>query len=73
MSKKIAENPHALTLDVKTGRGAFLREWEQSLALAQVMVAAGEGAGTGVGGDGGGVGADVGELLQVQEQCSGRP
>lgn len=45
MSKKIAENPHALTLDVKTGRGAFLREWEQSLALAQVMVAAGEGAG----------------------------
>jgi len=45
MSKKIAENPDALTLDVKTGRGAFLREWEQSLALAQVMIAAGEGAG----------------------------
>jgi len=45
MSKKIAENPDALTLDVKTGRGAFLQDWEQSLALAEVMVAAGEGAG----------------------------
>ena len=45
MSKKIAENPDVLVLDVKTGSGAFLRDPKQSLELAEVMVAAGEGAG----------------------------
>ena len=45
MSKKIAENPDYLVLDVKTGSGAFLRDWEDTVELAKVMVAAGEGAG----------------------------
>ena len=37
MSKKIAENPDSLFLDVKSGRGAFLRDWDQTVALAQVV------------------------------------
>ena len=37
-SKKIAENPDVLVLDVKTGRGAFLKTFDESVALAQVMV-----------------------------------
>ena len=46
MSKKIAENPaHGLVLDVKTGSGAFLRDFDASVALAEAMVAAGNGAG----------------------------
>ena len=42
MSKKLAENPDSLVLDVKTGRGAFNHEFEESLALAKSMIAAGE-------------------------------
>ena len=45
MSKKLAENPEHLVLDVKTGKGAFLKEWEGSVSLARAMIAAGEGAG----------------------------
>lgn len=45
MSKKLAENPDALVLDVKTGRGAFLKEFDESVALAKSMVKAGENAG----------------------------
>lgn len=42
MSKKLAEGPDALLLDVKTGDGAFLPEWESAHKLAQAMLAAGE-------------------------------
>lgn len=44
MCKKIAENPDALLLDVKTGNGAFMQETEDALELARLMIAAGEGA-----------------------------
>src|SRR5437016_3238491 len=42
MSKKLAEGLNALVLDVKRGSGAFLPKVEQSLALAQTMIAARE-------------------------------
>src|SRR2546422_578683 len=42
MSKKLAEGLNALVLDVKRGSGAFLAKLEQSLALAQTMIALGE-------------------------------
>ena len=46
MSKKIAENPsEGLVLDVKTGSGAFLQDWDASVALGDAMVGAGNGAG----------------------------
>src|SRR3989442_172057 len=42
MSKKLAEGLNALVLDVKRGSGAFLRKLEDSLELAQTMIALGE-------------------------------
>lgn len=42
MSKKLAEGPDALLLDVKTGDGAFLPDWESAHKLAAAMLAAGE-------------------------------
>ena len=42
MSKKLAEGPDALLLDVKTGDGAFLPEWDTAHKLAQAMLSAGE-------------------------------
>src|SRR6184192_884342 len=39
MSKKLAEGLNALVLDVKRGTGAFLARVEQSLELAQTMIA----------------------------------
>ncbi|HOP49126.1 MAG TPA: thymidine phosphorylase [Ignavibacteriales bacterium] len=38
MSKKLAEGIDALVLDVKTGSGAFMRKYEDSLALAQSLM-----------------------------------
>ncbi|MGW4353427.1 thymidine phosphorylase, partial [Nocardia sp. NPDC004582] len=45
MSKKIAEGTGALVLDVKVGRGAFLREESQARELATAMVELGTDAG----------------------------
>lgn len=45
MSKKLAEGADGLVLDVKTGSGAFMQRYQDSLALAQIMVAIGTGMG----------------------------
>lgn len=45
MSKKLAEGCGALLLDVKCGRGAFMKDLLQARALASAMVAIGSGAG----------------------------
>ncbi len=42
MSKKLAEGLDALILDVKTGSGAFMPEFENSKALAEALVRTGE-------------------------------
>ena len=45
MSKKLASGSDAIVLDVKTGNGAFMKEYEDSMALAQAMVDIGKMAG----------------------------
>jgi pyrimidine-nucleoside phosphorylase/thymidine phosphorylase len=45
MSKKMAEGIDALVLDVKTGGGAFLPRYQDSLELARTMVGIGRGMG----------------------------
>lgn len=46
MSKKLAMGASALILDVKTGSGAFMRNYSDSKALAQSLIAAAQGSGT---------------------------
>lgn len=41
MSKKLAEGIDALVLDVKTGNGAFMQKYEDSVALATALVSIG--------------------------------
>jgi pyrimidine-nucleoside phosphorylase len=41
MSKKLAEGIDALVLDVKTGNGAFMQQYDDSLALAKALVGIG--------------------------------
>jgi pyrimidine-nucleoside phosphorylase len=48
MSKKIAEGTEHLILDVKVGRGAFMRTLEEGRELAQTCIALGEGMGRSV-------------------------
>ena len=46
MSKKLAMGASSLILDVKTGSGAFMRNYQDSKALAQSLIAAAAGSGT---------------------------
>jgi len=42
MSKKLAENLDALVLDVKTGNGAFMSDFQNAIKLAKAMVETGK-------------------------------
>jgi len=42
MSKKIAEGINALVLDVKTGKGAFMRDYETAVTLAKSLIGTGD-------------------------------
>ncbi|MCH2210164.1 MAG: thymidine phosphorylase [Fuerstiella sp.] len=42
MSKKLAESPDALVMDVKFGSGAFMKQYDQALSLARSLVQTGQ-------------------------------
>ncbi len=46
LSKKLAAGLDALVLDVKTGSGAFMADYDQAMKLARALVSAANGAGT---------------------------
>ncbi len=48
MSKKFAEGARALVFDVKTGSGAFMKSVDDSVALAESLIATGRNLGRGV-------------------------
>ena len=45
MSKKLAAGSDSILLDVTTGSGAFIKDFNEAIVLAKTMVAIGEGAG----------------------------
>ncbi|MBI4790940.1 MAG: thymidine phosphorylase [Chloroflexi bacterium] len=61
MSKKIAAGAHIIVLDVKVGRGAFMKNEADATALAELMVKIGAG-----------VGRKVGAVLSDMNQPLGR-
>lgn len=71
MSKKLAENPDSLVLDVKFGRSAFQKTSKESIELAKSLIAAGELGGVKVGAFvtrmDCPIGAAVGNWLEVKE------
>jgi pyrimidine-nucleoside phosphorylase len=71
LSKKLAENTDALVFDVKTGRGAFMREESQAMKLAVkltgIAVEAGVRAGALITSMDHPLGMKVGNALEVQE------
>ena len=73
MSKKLAEGIDGLVLDVKTGSGAFMRNYDDAKELAKTMVDIGAGAGTEVVAlitdMGQPLGQMVGNGLEVIESC----